>query len=61
MRLTDVDEQKRNPVAKVLIESLKGASLAPEGRSRVTSKDEHEGPALMERRSRDATLSVVRL
>ena len=47
--LRDVDDEEPGPITQLLIEGLQGASLAPEGRSRVAPEDEHHGPIVLGR------------
>ena len=39
--LCDVDEVEVSPIPQLLVQGLQGASLAPEGWSRVAPEDEH--------------------
>jgi len=43
MRFEDIDHQKCDLAAVLIVELVEGGSLPPEGRSRVASEDEHNG------------------
>jgi hypothetical protein len=42
MRFENVDDQKRDPVAVLVIKLVEGGNLPPEGRSGVAAKDQHD-------------------
>ena len=46
MRFRNVDNQERDLISILLVELVEGGSLPPEGRSGVTSEDEHHWPPL---------------
>jgi hypothetical protein len=46
MRFRNVDNQKRDLISVLLVELVEGGNLPPEGRSGVTSEDEHCWPPL---------------
>jgi hypothetical protein len=55
MRLGDVDERERRPLANLLVEGGDVAGPATEGRSGVAAEDEDERPSVEERTERDGS------
>ncbi len=42
VRLNDVDDKERDPIAVLVVKLVQGGNLPPERRSGIAAKDEHD-------------------